>query len=630
MYTAASRPSQAATHPATIYNYGGQRRWFEMGMLIMPKRTSRQWMYPYRYVSDDCAHCAMLGTRSLDLSPNLCLDRDLVFVPKKGRPITQCQHCRGDRKKRSAHVKCDCGDKQHSNHKCGHLKDGYAVHGGHLNGELDPLPEDYEYEETSCCCPHGGKCTCSTIKKELGDDSASASPTASVLPSRSKPRLTSAQSDGHLTVFANGHHKPVHRNNNAAHEYALPYKMPRAHTDHSSHNIARRSVDSLTASNASSPGTFQKPFTAPVFSIPTSQAATTAGMPSLGLTNSMPTSYEQQPMMNYTNLFGHPSITSMPSSVSQDYGFNMSQGEFIPTTDFNGPSTTAWSVPASEADSNQHIDDAWNQLDWGIPGDMNANQPTLTNASSGSLSEVDELPPLDDTSSLHNPYIFGNSQPPFVYDNRANDLNMTAGQNNTFGLDQAQRNRWSLPTSLQGHDNFGIKNDAAPGTMTDSRNLPFNVTDFANGRVPAFGVNASLNASPTFRGGNWSDLNNFSSSRPRAIYQRSNDMPDNVDWEKMLQQNQVQDPLNFNVSGITSMNDMSAANSSPVANVEDYSNGSNIDNFGMPGNGYDLDSNVAAYQPNNGSQMSQDYLNTFNFDADFPYDGTNGNYTSNL
>ncbi|KAI7656840.1 hypothetical protein KC319_g9647, partial [Hortaea werneckii] len=33
-------------------------------------------------------------------------DRELTLVPKKGRPVTQCQHCRQERKKRSAHVSC--------------------------------------------------------------------------------------------------------------------------------------------------------------------------------------------------------------------------------------------------------------------------------------------------------------------------------------------------------------------------------------------------------------------------------------------------------------------------------------------------------------------------------------------
>lgn len=42
------------------------------------------------------------------------IGRPLNLVGKKGRPVSQCQHCRTLRKSRSAHVKCNCG-KQASN-----------------------------------------------------------------------------------------------------------------------------------------------------------------------------------------------------------------------------------------------------------------------------------------------------------------------------------------------------------------------------------------------------------------------------------------------------------------------------------------------------------------------------------
>jgi hypothetical protein len=74
------------------------------------------------------------------------------------------------------------------------------------------------------------------------------------------------QSESHLTVFANGHHKPCHRNNNTAHVSGAPYKIPRPHTLHghsafaaltqggNSYNSkseapATRSMDTLSLSN---------------------------------------------------------------------------------------------------------------------------------------------------------------------------------------------------------------------------------------------------------------------------------------------------------------------------------------------------------------------------------------------
>lgn len=40
------------------------------------------------------------------------VDRPLTHINKKGRPVSQCSHCRGLRKSRTTHVKCECGDKK--------------------------------------------------------------------------------------------------------------------------------------------------------------------------------------------------------------------------------------------------------------------------------------------------------------------------------------------------------------------------------------------------------------------------------------------------------------------------------------------------------------------------------------
>lgn len=38
-------------------------------------------------------------------------DRPLYEIKKKGRPVTQCEHCRELRKTKQVHVKCKCGSK---------------------------------------------------------------------------------------------------------------------------------------------------------------------------------------------------------------------------------------------------------------------------------------------------------------------------------------------------------------------------------------------------------------------------------------------------------------------------------------------------------------------------------------
>jgi hypothetical protein len=55
-------------------------------------------------------------------------DRPLQHINKKGRPVSQCSHCRTLRKSRSAHVKCDCGNRSHGKGHCGHKGDKGNLH----------------------------------------------------------------------------------------------------------------------------------------------------------------------------------------------------------------------------------------------------------------------------------------------------------------------------------------------------------------------------------------------------------------------------------------------------------------------------------------------------------------------
>jgi hypothetical protein len=171
-------------------------------------------------------------------------DRPLTHINKKGRPVSQCPHCRGLRKSHASHVKCVCGDKAHAKAECG-LPD---------KGDVDPASDYGAADGQSCCCSHGGRCACA-IKKEHLDpvlevDVPGAHRAAAPKDGR-KPRLATAQSDGSLTVFANGHHKPVHKFNHAAHESGAPYKIPRPHSIHGSSAVARKSTDSLPSAFAS-------------------------------------------------------------------------------------------------------------------------------------------------------------------------------------------------------------------------------------------------------------------------------------------------------------------------------------------------------------------------------------------
>ncbi|TGO86016.1 hypothetical protein BPOR_0343g00100 [Botrytis porri] len=154
-------------------------------------------------------------------------DRPLQHINKKGRPVSQCTHCRTMRKSRAAHVRCECGsEKAHSKGSCLENGDTQARCTCALkNDHLPPVPESDSDETPSMSIP---------VSKPR------------------RPRAQTTQSENNLTIFTNGHHKPVHKNNNMAHKCGLPYTVPRAHSIHgqSSSSLANRSVDNLPHTSA--------------------------------------------------------------------------------------------------------------------------------------------------------------------------------------------------------------------------------------------------------------------------------------------------------------------------------------------------------------------------------------------
>ncbi|KAL4780274.1 hypothetical protein BJX76DRAFT_338415 [Aspergillus varians] len=169
-------------------------------------------------------------------------DRPLTHINKKGRPVSQCPHCRGLRKSRTTHTKCECGDKK-----------------SHKN-DLDPhAAEKRDLKQDShsrCGCIHGQRCTCA-LKKETHLDTVPETgvppPAAPLSELPRKPQLTSTKSESTLTVFRDGHHKPAHKHNDMAHKCGLPYTIPRSHTIHGS-DTSRRSMDHLPLSQPSHMG----------------------------------------------------------------------------------------------------------------------------------------------------------------------------------------------------------------------------------------------------------------------------------------------------------------------------------------------------------------------------------------
>ncbi|KAI0105217.1 hypothetical protein GGR51DRAFT_194252 [Nemania sp. FL0031] len=160
-------------------------------------------------------------------------DRPLQHINKKGRPVSQCHHCRAMRKSRSSHVKCDCGEKTH---KCAHLQ-----------------PTIEGHKET-CCCNHGGRCTCCVKKEQSLDPVPESESEPEPLAVKHKAtggsrrrRTNTTKSEPLLSFDDNGHHKPTHKHSRAS-QNCGPYALHRGATMHGTGTgtgTSTRSVDNL-------------------------------------------------------------------------------------------------------------------------------------------------------------------------------------------------------------------------------------------------------------------------------------------------------------------------------------------------------------------------------------------------
>lgn len=168
--------------------------------------------------------------------------------------MSQCQHCRGLRKSRSQHVKCECHDNSHTKENCPHDKhDGnHGLAALQQFGEKDEA--DTRTDPQTCCCSHGSRCNCA-LKKEPHLD-----PVPEDIPQYIQPKDHAKQwhnknsHDPKTTIFTNGHHKPVHKFNDAHHQLGAPYKIPsRSNSLHGHRELAQRSTDNLLLTKTARP-----------------------------------------------------------------------------------------------------------------------------------------------------------------------------------------------------------------------------------------------------------------------------------------------------------------------------------------------------------------------------------------
>lgn len=291
-------------------------------------------------------------------------------------------------------------------------------------------------EEQGCCCGHGGKCSCSLVKKETQRQGTSPPHGPAV----QKPRLETAKSDGSITVFTNGHHKPVHRKNHAAHECGIPYKMPmpKALTEHHASQAARRSVDSLPLHTS-------LPFSPAAFAVQSGAfshserrlSKSEHPSPKLNAVSSCEDGLSDSNLaaIDFSNMGSIQTCQSVDSAAG-DSMFS----HFDPMSGVADSSFDPWSAfPSADSMPNNNPFGAWPTTF----ENSSVTQPALTAASSGTQSEIDEIPAMDDLYGFPMPSIQEDTST-LTFDPAINDTNAA--------------NRRSLPPNFFGNVDFSLPN----------------------------------------------------------------------------------------------------------------------------------------------------------------------------
>jgi len=321
------------------------------------------------------------------------------------------------------------------------------------------------------------------LQKESCDRGKDAAPHG---PAVHKPRLESVKSDGSITVFANGHHKPVHRKNHAAHESGMPYKMPlcRAQTDHNFTTVARRSVDSLSIDTNTGAGLL--PFNMP-FSSDRTLSRSEQHSPKASIDNFSAGGLEDIKMSRID--FGALSQVQTNRSIE-----SVDPAPF-PTFDPMSGIDCAYD-PWSTYPSGESFDLQNNPFGaWATTFDGSAlAQPALTAASSTTHSDIDEIPPMDEMYHFNMPSIAED-------DGTMNDGNNT--------------NRRSLPPNFFGNADFSTM-DINDWQMPDGMSEQKLESNKARLLTSSPGPNDSWPTPTMTYANNRSTPNGFSSGRPQS------------------------------------------------------------------------------------------------------------------
>ena len=263
---------------------------------------------------------------------------------------------------------------------------------------------DHDTVDHTCCCSHGSRCTCA-LKKDHLDPVPEVDLVETRMPlsrtASGKPRLPTTKSDTTLTVFSNGHHKPVHRNNHSAHECGVPYKIPRPHSIHGQVGNPHKSTDNLHSEP------MDRELSEFHDSVSSAQQEVRLSRSEHGSPDprSVPTSDQlngRLPLLDlsYSTMSSNNKFTSSP--IGTDYS-NLTPNNFEPylsTPDeqisfspaFEPPPIPDWSAFDLPLDNDVLSTTTYSQPPSYASFDQsNISRPGLTNSSSGEVSEIDDI-----------------------------------------------------------------------------------------------------------------------------------------------------------------------------------------------------------------------------------------------
>ncbi|GAB7338138.1 hypothetical protein MBLNU457_4493t1 [Dothideomycetes sp. NU457] len=441
------------------------------------------------------------------------------------------------------------------------------------------------------------------MKKDSGSDSEHHH-----VPHRSKPRLTTTHSDGHIP---NGHHKSIHRHNHAAHD-ALPYKLPRSHTDHP---VARRSVDSVTSDKGKASATIPSQ---PAFNFATPpeepSVPSSRNMSTDNLVDGFPFMMNQVQAQGSTSSMDFFDFAQAGNTTNGTNGFDMSMAQNDSSMNaFAMPSASSGAPLSATATTEPAFD--WNNFDWAAMTTMDDTQPALTYASSNTHSEFGEHTPPEEFGSLYGNQNFMRSMQEVVSPVDQSMQTVTApALDVSMNQSAGQSNRWSLPHSFW----TGI-GDGTPSANASSESIASNPNGWT-APYPTTGSNGFVAQSNTLARSNTSA--SVGPPRPRAAAQNRNaTLPGDPGWERLLQQYQAGELWGDDgfASAVSQSQQMTDA-VSPTAGKTPIS--APTDNL------YEQNLDIGMLQPTDNNQqffMDADSIGPFDFNGDFPTPGyTNG------